>query len=240
MPFDPCQKADIVRYMQAPCSEGLSFCKAFHTLAIDLTKSEETILSKIKKDTKYEIRRAESKDKIICRLLNSSEITNIEIQEFCRFHNQFARIKGLRPVNQRRLRSMWQTDMLQLSLARTPDGENLVWHAYISSGRRARLLYSSSQLHIARDSAFRSLIGRANRLLHWEDIMTYKKMRWSLYDLGGWYEGKVDTEKLRINKFKEEFGGNLHIEYNGMSFVSVKGKALKSSFALLLRLKHIV
>jgi hypothetical protein len=37
----------------------------------------------------------------------------------------------------------------------------------------------------------------------------------TIYDFGGWYPGKEDIELLRINRFKEGFGGRLACEYNG-------------------------
>ncbi len=34
-----------------------------------------------------------------------------------------------------------------------------------------------------------------------------------VYDFGGWYAGSTDVEKLMINRFKEEFGGQKVLEF---------------------------
>jgi len=48
-----------------------------------------------------------------------------------------------------------------------------VWHAYILSGRTARLLHSGSCFR-NREAHYRALVGRANRWLHWKDMLQLK------------------------------------------------------------------
>ena len=47
-----------------------------------------------------------------------------------------------------------------------------------------RLLYSASHFRATSDSGERNRIGRANRLLHWHEIITLKDLGFELYDLG--------------------------------------------------------
>jgi lipid II:glycine glycyltransferase (peptidoglycan interpeptide bridge formation enzyme) len=89
---------------------------------------------------------------------------------------------------------------------------------------RARLFYSASHFRKSEDSELRNLIGRANRLLHWEDIRFFKEMGLSCYDFGGWYGGREDVEKLAINQFKESFGGEKQREYTYIVPVTAIGK----------------
>jgi lipid II:glycine glycyltransferase (peptidoglycan interpeptide bridge formation enzyme) len=63
-----------------------------------------------------------------------------------------------------------------------------------------------------------------NRCLHWNDMRWFKREGIPTYDLGGWYNGIQDEEKLRINKFKEEFGGTIVKNYNCVQGVTLKGK----------------
>ena len=42
-------------------------------------------------------------------------------------------------------------------------------------------------------------------------------------DLGGWYSGQEDAEKLNVNKFKEGFGGRVAAQYNTDRGVTLKG-----------------
>jgi hypothetical protein len=70
----------------------------------------------------------------------------------------------------------------------------------------------------------RSAIGRANRLLHWHDMLFFKNQEVSTYDFGGWYEKKEDPARLNINKFKESFGGEIVKTYICEQPLTLKGK----------------
>lgn len=107
------------------------------------------------------------------------------------------------------------------------DGTVLVWHAYYVGQSRARLLHSASLFREASDSAFRTLVGRANRYQHWRDMLKLKADGLTTYDMGGWYAGSEDEAKLSINKFKEGFGGETVVEYHCEEAVSLKGKLYK-------------
>ena len=52
-----------------------------------------------------------------------------------------------------------------------------------------------------------NIIGRANKRLHWEDWMYFKKLGISTYDWGGVFAYNSDNG---IDKFKEAFGGVPH------------------------------
>src|SRR5262249_2119895 len=90
-------------------------------------------------------------------------------------------------------------------------GEPLVMHCYLVHGHssRARLLHSASTYHGVQDSAKRGLIGRANRFLHFEDMLHFKRSGLRLYDLGGYALDTSDPKRLAINEFKDGFGGEL-------------------------------
>jgi hypothetical protein len=214
--------ADIVEINQSP-SKVTGKCEIeFHTLEVDLTKSEEEILLAIKKDTKYEIRRASDKDQLQCQFFENP--TPEIIDEFVAFFRSFAHMKGILPIERARLLRYSQAGVAMLSKCFGPNGNPLTWHAYYVEGQRARLLYSAS-MRADKTSVDRSLVGRANRLNHWNDILYFKNKGLKIYDLGGWYAGDSDKEKLNINKFKEEFGGQHTIQYNGLYTRSIRGKA---------------
>jgi len=56
---------------------------------------------------------------------------------------------------------------LRLRLSR---GERLVWHAHLCAGRTVQLAYSASWFRTG-DRDYRSLVARANRWLHWRDML---------------------------------------------------------------------
>jgi lipid II:glycine glycyltransferase (peptidoglycan interpeptide bridge formation enzyme) len=69
------------------------------------------------------------------------------------------------------------------------------------------------------------MIGRANRLLHWDDIRYFKNQGYSIYDLGGISIDVADKERQAINKFKECFGAVQVKEYKSFIPVTFKGFA---------------
>ena len=66
-------------------------------------------------------------------------------------------------------------------------------------------------------------IGRANRLHHWLDVLRFRDEGFAIYDFGGWYAGTANDELLRINRFKESFGGEVVLQYNCDQALSWKG-----------------
>jgi hypothetical protein len=106
-----------------------------------------------------------------------------------------------------------------------------VWHCYVKAGRWVRLVHSASLFRAAAEKAQQNLTSRANRYLHWLDMFRFGESGIDTYDFGGWYSGQEDQEKLRINQFKEGFGGTVASQYNGDRGITLKG-------ILALRLRH--
>ncbi len=90
------------------------------------------------------------------------------------------------------------------------------------------MLSHSASLYRGRDKDFRNLVGRANRLHHFKDMLFFKGNACNLYDFGGWYAGTEDQERLMINRFKEEFGGQKVLQYNAVLNRTWRAKLLKS------------
>lgn len=212
------QRVDVVRHFQSRRTSPNGVSQEFYTLVLPLAGDEASIFSCIDKDTRYEIRRAEKADGLkFC----SVEATTDCVREFCDFYAQFASEKGLRPASRENLQRLSEAGMLTFTLAEK-DGYPLVWHAYVMTPRRARLLHSASQFR-SMGGSMKNAIGRANRWLHWEDIKKFKRLGQIEYDFGGWYEGTEDGEKVRINKFKESFGATMELNYNVVYATSWKG-----------------
>lgn len=209
----------LVARQRASCPVGVEG-EAFHTIAIDLCQDQDQIFGAIDKDTRYEIRRAEKSDQLSIQLLNDPLDY---LKEFCNFYNEFAAAKGLQQIALARLTQMTNAGHFVLSRVDL-EQHSLVWHAYYCVAGRARLLYSASQFR-GKESGLRGLIGRANRYLHWRDILEFKMAGYRIYDLGGWNpDGAEDVEKQRINSFKEGFGGRRVVEYNFTCPISTKGR----------------
>lgn len=191
------------------------------TILIDLARDEDELFGAIKKDSRNEIRRA-IKDGVHCQLLDAG--SSAVRMMFYDFYDDFVRDRKLNPLDRVRLDVMAANDRLVLTEARDAQGGRCVVHAYLRHAARARLLFSVSDLPRVTHKAQRNLIGRANRLLHWEDMQQFRRKGVRFYDFGGWYAGEENQELLRINRFKEEFGGETVIEYNAIRGVSWRGK----------------
>lgn len=193
----------------------------FATVFIDLTRPEDELFAGIKSGTRRDIRIAMRNDGISAQLWHPAGRDTIT--EFCQLYDRFAKSKGLARANRSKLDSLAANSDLLLSCARLPSGEPLVWHAYVMSAGRARLLYSAS---VRMTSTGGQLVGRANRFLHWADILGIKEKGIGLLDLGGWHDGQ-EPELLRINAFKEEFGKTVVQTHN-----CVRGQTLLGELAM--------
>jgi hypothetical protein len=210
--------------MQSPAEiEGAS-CTAFHTIVIDLGRPEADVFQGFKKGTRYEIRRAAEKDGIQERFWSGAG--ELALDRFVEFYDRFALDKRLPKANRPKLRELASAAALALSAAEQADGQPIVWHAYILAAERARLLHSASSFRERQDPQSRQRMGRANRYLHWRDMLHFKQAGIRLLDLGGWYDGSEDAELLRINAFKEEFGGTLVKAFNTQIGITWKGRAV--------------
>jgi hypothetical protein len=195
-------------------------CSPMQTILIELAPDPEKLLAAVSKDTRYEIRRAGEKDNLEYDVV---ETTAQAVDEFAGYYAQFAALKGLPPLSADYLHALARARALDLSVIRQ-EGEVLVWHAYHRGRERVRLLHSVSLYRTSEDSARRNLVGRANRYHHWQDLCRFRADAHALYDFGGWYEGAKDQEKVRINAFKEEFGGTIVPTFSCQHAVTAKGQ----------------
>lgn len=196
--------------------------RPFDTLVVDLNPVPDEILKGFSSGTRYEVRRAEKSDELSVDMyfqpLN-------EVDAFCKFYDLFASTKGLPRARPEHLRRYIESSNLVLSKVIHAD-QAIVWHAYYCASGRARLLHSASTFR-SEAGANRNLIGRANRYLHWRDILRFKEAGYRQYDLGGWTQPALcDAEKQRINEFKEGLGGAPLREFNYTYATSLKGRAM--------------
>lgn len=220
---------DVVFYRQ--CLVPIKGCdiQEYATRIISLSVDEEHLFEKMRKNFRYEIRRAEQSDVLECEFININE--DKKMVELKSFYDEFAQTKSLQPLDEVEINRIRIAGGLRVSCV-SSGIENLVFHVYVEDGLRARLLHSFSVFRKTDSVGVRNLVGRANRYLHWWDMLQFKKEGFALYDLGGWYTGKEDKAKLSVNDFKEGFGGDLVIEYNCSEGLTLKGKIA------LLGLKH--
>ena len=187
----------------------------FLTLHVDLTQDEGALFAQLRKNTRYEVRRAENKDGVVAS--SCCAPSEQDLAAFGRFYDSFAEAKNLPRCNLPKLAAQRDHDALWLTSAASPDGDVLCYHAYLVDPPRCRLLHSASHFRASEDPTSRSLIGRANRYLHWKDILLFKQHGFFIYDLGGLSTNENDPKLKNINEFKRGFGGAEVVEYNSLA-----------------------
>jgi hypothetical protein len=179
------------------CVSGRSFgyIKLPHpTLMVDLTGEEDGIFAKFNPTTRNEVRGAE-KAGVAC--------VEGRLQDFVPYFNDFARAKGLPTVNLAYYD--WMGEDCIVTQAEL-DGEVYAMHAYFLNRADgvARLFQSASHFRDGKDA---KLTSRANRLLHWRDMLMFKHMGIARYDFGGISPEGSAPSLMAITKFKRGFGG---------------------------------
>src|SRR5256885_1338536 len=218
---DDAQSVDWIIYHQRSRPVPRAKWRYFYTSIIDLTQSREQLLAQLNQDTAYKIRRARDRDKILCEGCDPRDPAIISLFE--QMYNQFAAMKGLYRLDRARMESMAAAGVLDLSVAKDPRGNALVYHANYRDRCRATELELPSLYRKLSDSASRNAIGRANRYLIWSDMLRYKEQGLKYFDFGGWYPGTTDQALLKINEFKRGFGGQVMREYQCEKILTLKG-----------------
>lgn len=146
---------------------------------VDITKSEEELLSGMKSKTRYNIRLAEKKGVEIEAILKGQSWKEGYLDEFIRLTSLMARRQGITPHPDNYYRKMTETipgEILKLYLAKY-EGQVVAADLVVFYGNTA--IY----LHGASDDKFRSVM--APHLLKWREILDAKKSGCTEFDFGG-------------------------------------------------------
>jgi hypothetical protein len=199
------------------------------TLLTDLTGDDSELMALLHRDTRNLVRRAE-REGISVERHDCHDLSILD--DFYVFYNKFSESKpAVRDILQvsvqlHMLKSIAKVGMLEVSRAMGRNGEPIVYHVSIVSDGRARLHHSASLFREGQSSEHRQYLGWANRYLHWKDMLHYRHQGYSQYDMGGWYAGKDNDSLLKVNQFKEEFGGKVVCEYDAIYGCTILGKSL--------------
>ena len=212
-------KIDFISLIQSNFKfSGYNF---FYTTTIDLQKDLQIIWQNITKNYRYEIRRAEKKDKIIETIIESPTID--DLNNFIEFFNKFAVKRSLRKANKKKLILFNSQKQLQIAYVFSDASkENILSaHCYINDNERVRLYHSASNLNYKFKD--KNLVARANKFLHWKAISKYQNSGYKTYDFGGISQIK----KLNgIDKFKLQFHGETITEYSVLIPITAQGRFL--------------
>ena len=212
----PIRDKGIIQYWEAAFSQTGSQREEFPTLFSDLTETEEEIVAHFSKNCRYEVRRA-PKEGVQTRMVTGKEALDSGlIDQFVEFFDEFWKSKGTCLEEKEKCREQLKRYAAQNAFAISVAslGEKpLVYHTYILEGNITRLYQSASQFRTD-ETISQQLIGYANRYLHKEDMLWFKEKNYRTYDWGGAGTGE---EVASITKFKESFGGDHRLFYNGQT-----------------------
>lgn len=228
------RKADILFVHGVPFGEtkgGFRGWQEYHTCMNVITKPEDELLAAVNKAVRYQFRRSE-KDQIEIRFYTRADIEQSPelMDTFAEIYERMYQSKGSdTKLNVSAVQKYLEADGILFS-AVWHEGEMLVFHSYICDATDARLLHSASCFR--EESADQSMIGRANKRLHWEDILYFKKKGLLRYDWGGISD--FDNPN-GIDEFKLKFGGQKITYYNVFAGNTLLGKLAVTAMKLLKR-----
>lgn len=197
------------------------FSIPFHTIFVNLNQNEKDIFNGFNKTTKYEIHRALEKDKIEYSINLIPEKSDIDA--FVIFYNKFAERKGLGDINEKMLKLYHLNNSLVISTASFED-KILIYHCYLKINKTLRLLKSANTIN--EPNVSKGLVGRANRFLHWKDILEFKLQNFDIYDFGGIYLGTKKTNLISITEFKFNFSKNEVKLYDSLKPITLWGRLI--------------
>ncbi|MBR3138841.1 peptidoglycan bridge formation glycyltransferase FemA/FemB family protein [Candidatus Saccharibacteria bacterium] len=183
-------------------SESPMHLAAEHTVMIDLTNSEEQLLANMRRQTRYEVRRADKLGiKVICD--NSEEI----FKEFHRVQAETAKRQGFVPPNSKTLMAEREAfgENARIYVAETAEGEKIAYGLIIRDG------YEGDYYEAASTELNRKLPG-AYALL-WQAMQDLKKDGFKRFNLWGIAPpGQPNHRYAGVTTFKTGFGGSV-VEY---------------------------
>jgi hypothetical protein len=186
-------------YMQCPCAQAqLGFIrKSTPVKVVSLRPTDSEIFASFKSRTRNYIRQAQKAG------------VQFEFEDskahFIDFYNPFARRSGLPELSM----SHYIAGEAGIVTKATLNGRDLVMHSYITDREKSCVRLAHSVGLSSDDTEMRTLIGNANRLLHYQDMLHFKSDGIEVYDFGS-YSPKTNDNKTRgLNQFKDSFGGEV-------------------------------
>ena len=207
----------VYRYRAAPIAHARTI--ALRTLRSDLTVPAETIVAAFDANCRRQIRHA-GRDRLRYELFDA---TDESIEEFASFFDAFARGKGLGLADRHWLRRVAAENQLTFTCVSCA-GRPLVRHAQLRAGDIVQVTNSAS-LFRGMNEEDRALVGRANRWLHWQNMLAFKDAGAHCYDWGGMFADESSPEHAGVNRFKRGFGGVPVLAYECKLPVTVRGRA---------------
>lgn len=175
---------------------------AEHTVIIDLTKLEDELLASMRRQTRYEVRRA-TKQGIAVEKSQSEEI----FKEFRKVQAETAKRQGFVPPNLKTLMAEREAfgDKIAIYVAKTDDGEPVAYGMIIKDGKEGDYYEAAStELNRKMPGAYALL---------WQAMKDLKAEGYERFNLWGIAPpGQPNHRYAGVTTFKTGFGGEV-VEY---------------------------
>ncbi len=177
----------------------------FYSLTTELLMKDDMLMKQFSSTRRNEINRAIREN---CRteVFDSNSLKEHDdiLSIFASMYHQLYMEKGMpgHNIHMSEVKSYISANAFVLTAAYIDDSP-VVFHSYIVGEGRARLLHSCSNLRSA-TKEMRNMIGRANSLLHRDDLIYMKNREVYVFDWGG--VSSLD-EPNGIDLYKMSFGG---------------------------------
>jgi hypothetical protein len=204
------------------------------TLIVDLESESTDIYSSFNRQNKQKIKRAEREGYHHEVLLSPNDN---EVQTYIDFFQAFASWKGIQMLPEDRFKKAAEAGVISITWMRDDHLNPLCGHAYLHDGNSVIMIHSASHRD-GKDSSLRNTIGRANRLLHWKNILFYRDNGIKWYDFSGIFIDPTEQQEKNINEFKRGFGGQEVNELKIFQAHSIKGQLLLLGVRWKWRNKH--
>ena len=209
------------QYIQSSSTNIKLGFKRFPKFTKLINISNDEFINDFDKTNLRKIKRAK-KEGVICE-------NGYDIKEFVDYYNKFLDNKKLNyTLSVKQLEKY--TDFFIIRKAFLQNGKILVFHSYLidSSEKKVRAFHTASDIHnVILTKEEKSVIGRANRLLNFEDMIYFKRLGCLTYDNGGYAYNTKDISLQGINNFKDGFGGTLVEESNYIPYIVYIYKKVK-------------
>lgn len=177
------------------------------SLECNLQRPVDEIFHQMRKNTRYEIRRAINRDNLHTEII--TEPSESDAAEYIEFYDNFSDLKNMHHINRPRVMALVEQGMYAITKCFDKEDNVLVEHGYYldKKEKKTMLATSASMFRESESSECRNQIGRANRMLHYKDLLTFMELGYEVYDYGG--IGNYNDELKAIAEFKLGFGGDV-------------------------------
>lgn len=185
------------------------YVQKYQTSVIDLHQGEQDLFQRIHPRYRSYIRAAEKNN---LEYAPVTQPTKEDCSRLAATFKTFAKHKTILPIRNSWIKALHQSKNICFTKIRMNETD-IITHVYLFDKSNIILTHTFHNLDF-KDERVRS---DANKLLHWKDILLFKKMNYQQYDFGG-----INPEKLPgISNFKLNFGGEVKEYYRYIQTTSL-------------------